>query len=260
MKPLTVGQLRAVERIAASSRAAADTRDCPRPWREYFARGVTSFDGTITAELGCADGTLLAAMAERAPRSAFVGIDWKYADVARAADRLTDLANAFVLRASADDWASTFAPGELNAILLFHPEPNVEPDQARHRLFAEPFLIDAARSLRPGGRLMLKTDHVGAFAMALATVGEPQPDWTAVSPRHRRRDLAVALPAPSAAVVEAFSVVRRSFDLHDDPATLAAIADRSFARLLTPYEARFVARRRPIFYLELERRAGPPDA
>ena len=107
-----------------------------------------------------------------------------------------------------------FGPREVDEILGIPPRAACsEPP-----LVCCTFLNDARRTLRPGGRLVLKTDDSG----------------------YSRRVLALSDRGP----------LLHSPDYWNDPAAQAVTAGRMFANECTVYESRFVARRRPIFYVE----------
>ena len=152
-----------------------------------------------------------------------------------------------MVRGRAQSLRQLFADGEVDELWLFHPEP-VGP-----RLFDKPFLLDAARVLRPGGLIALKTDHAGYYQSTLALLGLPQPDWASEVPRARLRDLTPEVPTANDAIRTAFDVAFTSHDFWNDPAAQAHIATRVFAGERTPYEQRFVDKRRPIFFVELRR-------
>ena len=245
IRALTPNQARIVDRLREfGDRVAVDDAAFDRRWRETLGKR------RLTVEVGCADATLLARVAAARPAEAFIGLDWKYADVLRAADRVrvAGLTNVGLIRGRAQDLRRLFAAGDVDELWLFHPEP------VGDRLFAEPFLVDAASVLRDeSSTLVLKTDHAGYYQAALATLGHAQPDWPIASPRARMRDLAPTLPPASDAARAAFEVACASADFWRDAAAQAHVAARAFAGERSPFEQRFVDRRRPIFYLELRR-------
>jgi tRNA G46 methylase TrmB len=243
-------------------------------WLGHFRHRVgPTFDGRIVLEVGSADATFLVDVAAKHPTTGFVGLDWKFKQVHDGAARVSaaGLRNVALLRGRADDLSRMFAPGELDEVWVFHPEPCAEPKQRANRLVAEPFLLAAHDLLRGEGSVVaVKTDHAGyyqwvhgvtgteepaAFRLAreAAAAGTPAPEGT---PRVRVRDLLAPddVPVPSAAVGKRFVVAASSPDFWRDEAVLRHTAGRCFAGSRTPFERRFVDKRRPIYYVELRRR------
>ena len=249
-------------------------------WAAFFSDRIgPTFDGRIVFEIGCHDGDLLARMAAKHPTTAFVGLDWKAKSVYDAAGRVAALGlrNVALLRGRGQDLARVFGPGEVNEILLFHPDPCHLPAERPNRLFNEPFLLDAHGVLRDAASsLTLKTDHPGYYGWALAVLGLDEPVCFAYArrratadpmsasrrignPRVRAADLLAFSDRPprSASSVARFAVAAASVDLWHDPAVLAAAESRVFAGERTGFEARFVGKRQPIFFLEVRKRPTP---
>lgn len=204
-------------------------------WRGFFAHrlgGGAGYDGRLIVEVGCNDAALLATVAAKHPRTAFVGIDWKCRALHAAAGRVAavGLRNVALLHGRGQDVGRVFAGGEVDEVWLFHPDPCDRPRERPNRLFAERFLLDAAAVLRRAGSLLiLKTDHREYYEAASALAGaEP--------------------------VRGSFGVSASSADLWADGAVLAHTAARCFAGETTSFEERFRRKRKPIHYLELRRR------
>jgi tRNA G46 methylase TrmB len=237
-------------------------------WFDFFRRHRIgpAFTGRIVFEIGCADADSLARIAAKHPATAFVGLDWKYRALHTGAARVAELGlrNVALLRARAQDIARIFADREIDEIWIFHPDPCDRDVELKNRLIAEPFLLDAHRTLRDDASLLaLKTDHPGYYQWTLALLGLPAPAWfspdhpvTPASPRTRRRDLMRQedLPAPSDAIRRHFDVAANSPDFWNDPAALAHTAPRPFANEVTFFESRFLKKRLPIYYIEMRKR------
>ncbi|HEX8911369.1 MAG TPA: hypothetical protein VF796_03340 [Humisphaera sp.] len=243
-------------------------------WAAHFRSRIgPAFDGRVILEVGSADATFLAEVAARHPTAGFVGLDWKFKQVHDGAARVSaaGLRNVALLRGRAGDLPRIFAPGEVDEVWVFHPEPCAEPKQRANRLVAEPFLLAVHPLLRgPGSVVAVKTDHAGYFQWVLGVIGAdeppafrsareaaaaelPLPDG---APRVRARDLLAAddVPVPSPAARERFEVAAASPDFWGDAAVLRHTAGRCFTESQTPFERRFVAKRRPIYYVELRRK------
>lgn len=243
-------------------------------WGAFFERriGPAAFDGRVIFEVGCFEASYLARLAEKFPRSGFIGLDWKYKALYEGAQRLSTagLRNVILLHGRAQDVREIFADGEVEQIWVFHPDPCDTPRERPNRLIAEPFLLDAHRVLRPGGRsaLCLKTDHPGYYQWVLGLLGLPEPAWFDAArnpatahaaplppaPRVRTRDLVrpEEIPARSEAVLRHFDVTMNAADFWNDPAAQRHTVHRPFAGEITLFEARFIRKRLPIYYLELK--------
>jgi tRNA G46 methylase TrmB len=227
-------------------------------WRDVFReRIVPDFDGRLVFEVGCSEGDALCEIAAKHPGAGFVGVDWKFKSLYVAASRVAErgLRNVMLLRGRAQDISKIFAPREVDEVWVFHPEPCDKPKELRNRLIAEPFLLDVHGVLRgTGARLCLKTDHAGYYQWTLAMLGLPEPAW---GPRVKPRDLMRRedLPPTSNAVLDRFEVALTSADFWNDAAALQHTSARAFAGVVTPFERRFRAKRLPIYYVELARRA-----
>lgn len=234
-------------------------------WRSFFAGRIgPGFDGRVIFEVGCFDAAYLSRIAARFPNTAFVGLDWKCKALYDGAQRVTALGlrNVALLRGRAQDVLRIFAALEVDEIWVFHPDPCARDAELKNRLIAEPFLADVHQVLRGGtSTLSLKTDHPGYYQWVLGLLGLPEPQWfgaagdaaKSLAPRVRRRDLMPAeqIPGASEAVRSRFDVTMNSADYWQDPAALAHSAGRCFSGEVTLFETRFVAKRLPIYYLEL---------
>ncbi len=199
-------------------------------WREFFAsRTGPPFRARMILEVGCADGALLSRIAAARPDVAFVGLDWKAKAVYDAAGRVDHLGlrNVALVRGRAQDLRRIFGEGEVDGCWVFHPDPCDRDVELQNRLIAPPFLRDLHHVLRDETSILArKTDHRDSYEAALAVA-------TA------RTD---------------FDVTFSSADYWNDSAALAHTSERAFAREVTTYEARFLKKRRPIYYLELRKK------
>ena len=226
-------------------------------WRAFFRERIgPAFDGRVVFEIGCADAEFLARVAAKHPATAFVGLDWKPRAVYEGAARVAGLglANVALLRGRAQDVRRIFADGEADEIWLFHPDPCDKPNELKHRLLAEPFLLDAHAVLRgPGSTLTLKTDHPGYYQWTLALFGMPEPAALRAHPRVKAKELMPPgdLPPASAAAMSRFEVTMNSPDFWNDAAALSHASKRPFAGERTAFESRFAGKGRPIYAIEL---------
>lgn len=136
-------------------------------WRRDFFRN----DRPIVLELGCGKGEYTVALAERDPRSNYIGVDIKGARMWRGAKTATErqMRNVGFLRTRIEMIASFFAEGEVDEIWITFPDPQLRTKRAKKRLTAPSFLAAYARLLKPGGAIHLKTDsqHLYRYTQAV---------------------------------------------------------------------------------------------
>jgi tRNA (guanine-N7-)-methyltransferase len=126
-------------------------------WSEVFG-GST---GPLHVEIGSGNGHFLAGMAARHPEARWLGLDVRYKRVVLTASKIRalGLSNARIGRFDAFAIDEIFAPGEVAAFYLNHPDPWPKERHEKHRLMARPFAELASRLLAPGGFVRMKTDH-----------------------------------------------------------------------------------------------------
>ena len=90
-------------------------------WREL----APSMDSRVSIEIGCNAGHVLLKWAEQDPANLYIGIDWKFKIIHRAAEKAAErgLRNAIFLRAHAERLPFMFAPGEVDRLALYFPDP-----------------------------------------------------------------------------------------------------------------------------------------
>jgi tRNA (guanine-N7-)-methyltransferase len=199
-------------------------------WCEFFRSRIgETFDGRVIFEIGCNDASLLARIAAKHPTTAFIGIDWKYRALHTAAERVAAAGsrNVALLHGRGQDVVRIFADGEVDEIWIFHPDPCDKPQELRNRLIAEPFLIDVHRVLRKQGSLVLKTDHPDYYHWAVSV---------------------------SEGMSDRFEISARSTDFWQDAPVQSRIAARCYVGETTFFENRYRKKRRPIYFLELQKR------
>ena len=131
-------------------------------WREAAFGGRPR---PIVLELGCGRGEYTVGLAERNPDVNFIGIDVKgarmWAGARVAAARQMD--NVAFLRTDIELLASFFEPGEVDALWITFPDPQMQ--KVRKRLTSTRFMALYTRLLpQGGGRVHLKTDSPFLFA------------------------------------------------------------------------------------------------
>ena len=123
-------------------------------WNELFFKN----DRPIVLELGCGKGEYTVALAEQNPAFNYIGIDIKGARIWTGAKLSLQkgLTNVGFLRTNIEMIAHFFAPGEVDAIWLTFPDPQMK--KTSKRLTATNFIRSYLNFLKPDGVIHLKTD------------------------------------------------------------------------------------------------------
>ena len=120
----------------------------------------------VEVEIGSGKGTFLLARAAGRPGLNFLGVEWARAYCHYTADRVrrAGLANVRMLRADANDlFARALADRSLWRVHVYFPDPWPKRRHHRRRLIQPGFLDQLRRTLRPGGQVLIVTDHLGYF-------------------------------------------------------------------------------------------------
>ncbi len=118
-------------------------------------------DRPLTIEIGFQMGEFAVAFCLREPQRRYVGFEVrkKFCEETHAALEAAGVQNALICLVDAREMLSlVLRPGSLDELLVFFPDPWWKPRHVKKRLLTAEFIADAARYLRPGGRLLLKTD------------------------------------------------------------------------------------------------------
>ncbi|MBM4344302.1 MAG: hypothetical protein FJ100_13110 [Deltaproteobacteria bacterium] len=130
-------------------------------------------DRPLVVEIGFQLGEFAVAYCARRPEIAYLGFEVRkqFCEESARLLRSRGLENARLCLADArlilPDMA---AGGRLDELLVFFPDPWWKPRHVKKRLFSDDFVADAHDWLRPGGRLLLKTDVEPYAALAEATL------------------------------------------------------------------------------------------
>lgn len=161
-------------------------RDLPGRWREHLGQfhNLDRPPQKLVLEIGCHKGLTLTTMAEALPHLGLIGLDITFKRVVTTAERLSSrgLKNAFSVMANARGLDRLFHEGELDAVVIFFPDPwSKKARQAKNRLLNPDFAKSLRRVLGPQGLVWLKTDQKAYFdeaTQALEAEGFVQaPHW-----------------------------------------------------------------------------------
>jgi tRNA (guanine-N7-)-methyltransferase len=178
----TERQQRALDSLWPRYGVEAPAPDAPLPadhWETVFGRG-----GPLTLEIGFGMGTSLLQMAAAEPERRFVGVEVHPPGIGALMAGLEEqgLDNVRVLEADAAAiLEAAFAPGSLDRVQVFFPDPWPKKRHHKRRLVQAPFLERLATRVAPGGRLMLATDWVPYAEWMLEAVAAA-PSWRSIAP------------------------------------------------------------------------------
>jgi len=130
-------------------------------FRTMFGRG-----GPVEIEIGTGKGTFLLARAAARPEANFLGIEWARAYCLYAADRVrrAKLTNVRMLRADASAFFRfRLPPASLTRVHVYFPDPWPKRRHHLRRLIQPTFVKNVYRALKPGGQLLVVTDHLDYF-------------------------------------------------------------------------------------------------
>ena len=147
-----------------------DPDKLPKPlvWRELFGN-----DHSVELEIGSGKGTFLTEQATARPEVNFFGIEWARWYWRYASDRLRrhNCLNSRTVRAEASFFLTEFVQdASLSVLHVYFPDPWPKARHHKRRLIADPFLRQVERTLIPGGRLQIVTDHQEYFEQIEAVV------------------------------------------------------------------------------------------
>jgi len=120
----------------------------------------------VEIEIGSGKGGFLLARAAARPEINFIGVEWAKAYCHYTADRVrrAGLANTKMLRADAEQlFKVSLADNSLIRVHIYFPDPWPKRRHHRRRLVQPRFISELCRVLRPGGELLIVTDHLEYF-------------------------------------------------------------------------------------------------
>ncbi len=141
-----------------------DTETHRGHWRKQFKTEDASAK-LLHVEIGCNAGHVSLEWAKQNPDQLYIGIDWKFKMVYRFAEKIqkNGLKNLITLRANAERLPFMFAPGEIDFLHMFFPDPWPKKAQKKNRTANAAWLQSIAPLLSEHGIFHLKTDHAEYF-------------------------------------------------------------------------------------------------
>ena len=146
---------------AGAVELGADGRTIPISWHELFTR-----DAPVEVDLGCGDGSFLAALAQQNPDRNFLGVERLVGRVCSACRKIETcgLTNAHVLRTDiAAAVQHLFRSGSVDVFHLLLPDPWPKRRHHRRRVVTAEFLSGVSAALARRGSLHIATDQRDYF-------------------------------------------------------------------------------------------------
>ena len=148
----------------------------PIAWSAIFGD-----DAPVELEIGSGKGLFLANAAAARPDHRYLGVELarKYAGLA--AERLAkrSLSNAKVLPGDARRFLNQYVPaGSVRTVHIYFPDPWWKTRHRKRRVFCDPFVVDVAHALEPGGEFHIATDveeYFGVMGEIMAQHPEFEP-------------------------------------------------------------------------------------
>lgn len=158
---------------------ALDHLSIPLDWAQVFGRRAP-----VDIEIGCGKGRFLNELAALHPERDILAVERaaKYHTLCctRAARR--GLGNVRLLRTTAEDLLyRLLAPASADRIFVLFPDPWPKKRHHKRRLMQPATVAAMAAALRPGGRLLVKSDHP-AYGEVIAEVLASADDLTPLDP------------------------------------------------------------------------------
>ncbi|MFH1177888.1 MAG: tRNA (guanine(46)-N(7))-methyltransferase TrmB [Acidobacteriota bacterium] len=150
----------------------------------FGARELFGADRPLELELGVGNALFLLAWAGAHPEIGLLGVERSRPYLELAARRVgrRGLSNVRLVRTTAEDLLfRCLAPGCASAVHVYFPDPWPKKRHHKRRLFQPASVARLAEALRPGGLLLVKTDHAD-YAAVIAEVLSAEPLFAALDP------------------------------------------------------------------------------
>jgi tRNA (guanine-N7-)-methyltransferase len=181
----------------------------PGHWRAQFAD--PAFQGApLHLEIGCNAGHVILEWAARDPKGAYIGLDWKFKMIFKGAEkaRKRELKNLLFFRAHADRLRYMFAPGEVDHLYLYFPDPWPKKAHWKNRFVTAANLNELAGIVRKNGSFHIKTDHPGYFEWMERALSQVSDLWEIQA---RTTDLHADHPDPGRLEIPEVTLFERLF-------------------------------------------------
>jgi tRNA (guanine-N7-)-methyltransferase len=165
-----------------------ETENQKGTWRSQFPHPATENPAKLPippqlhVEIGCNAGHVILEWAARNPGQTYIGIDWKFKPIFRAADKAKrrGVENLKFLRAHAERLPYIFGPHEIDALYLFFPDPWPKKCHHKNRYIHADRLRTLCQLIKPHGTFHIKTDHPGYFDCMLEAIEQVKDIWAII--------------------------------------------------------------------------------
>ena len=130
---------------------------------------LLNFDKPYYLEIGSGKGQFLVDMAKKFPEKFFIGVERNVTCCGFTAKKLVEekLENAKLMFINAEILLNNIKDNSIDGIFLNFSDPWPKKRHHKRRLTAEAFLKNYYRVLKPGARIMMKTDNHDLFDFTL---------------------------------------------------------------------------------------------
>ena len=149
----------------------------PLDWRELFG-----CEAATDVEIGSGKGRFLLALAAGRPERNLLAVERAGVYHKLCCERAAKhgLTNIRLLRTTAEDLLfRLLRPSSVDTLFILFPDPWPKKRHHKRRLLTPDSVAAMAEAIRPGGRLMIKTDHEG-YAAVIAKVLADAPALRAI--------------------------------------------------------------------------------
>ena len=138
----------------------------------FTCEQLSSFDQPYYLEIGSGKGQFLLDMAKKFPDKFFVGVERNVTCSGITAKKLVEneITNAKLMFVDAEKLLEEIKDESLEGIFLNFSDPWPKKRHHKRRLTAEKYLHNYYRTLKVGGRLVIKTDNPDLFSFTLENI------------------------------------------------------------------------------------------
>ena len=182
-------------------------------WRNHFRATLgkpPAPEVPLHVEIGCNAGHVCLEWAKQNPHALYIGIDWKFKQIYRLAEKSKKFRvdNLLAFRANADRLPFMFGRGEIDFLHMFFPDPWPKKAQKKNRTADRDWLLSVAPLLSGKGHFHLKTDHAEYFEFILENLESLKDTYEIIE---MTRDLHAGNPDAKSLTIPAVTLFEKLF-------------------------------------------------